>query len=74
MNRNNTNTRTISPFLEGVARTFDFTGSFDDPPLSAKPNPNPISEDWKTIGNDYKNSINIIGEDLNGNKCKPKRK
>ena len=71
MNRNNGKPHSISPFLEGVARTFDLAGSFDDSPIPALQNPNPVAEDWRIIGNDYFNSIKIIGEEKNGNKKKP---
>jgi hypothetical protein len=70
MNHNNSKPHTISPFLEGVARTFDLAGYFDDSDAPESHCPNPISEDWKTIGSDYYNSVKIIGEDLNGNKNK----
>ena len=55
----------LSPILEGIARTFDLAGSFDEiiSPLPASPNP--VADDWRIIGEDYNKSITIINGELN---------
>jgi len=55
----------FSPFFEGLARTFDFAGSFDEtiPPLSDLPNP--VADDWNVISKDYNNSLTIINGEIN---------
>jgi transposase len=55
----------LSPFLEGLARTFDFAGSFDEtiPPLSDRPNP--VADDWNVISKDYNKSLTIIDGEIN---------
>jgi hypothetical protein len=74
MNHNHSNTNTISPFLEGIARNFDFAGSLDyiSPPL--KNEENPILNDWMAVGSDYQNSMKIINEEFYGTKRNPKNK
>ena len=71
MSRSKAKIHSISPFLEGIARTFDLAGVFNDKLLPDLQSPNPIADDWYAIGNDYNNSIKIIGEGNNGNKKKP---
>jgi hypothetical protein len=66
--------RNISPFLEGVARNFDFANTIDDSiPVSAG-GEDPIVNDWRAIGSDYQNSVKIISEELNGSKKNHKKK
>ena len=74
MNRINTKKNFISPFLEGVARTFDFAGIIDD--LSPLPDvqKDPIRNDWKAVASDYQCSVRIINEECNGNKKINKKK
>ena len=63
----------ISPFLEGIARNFDFAGSIVDfPPPSLKDNEALIS-DWRMVGSDYNNSLKIINEELNGTEKKSEK-
>jgi len=55
----------LNPFFEGLARTFDFAGSFDEisPPLIF--NTNPVADDWRIISDDYNNSLTILNSELN---------
>jgi hypothetical protein len=58
----------LSPFLEGIARNFDFAGSIDhlSPPLEN--DKDPILNDWQAVASDYQDSLKIMNEVLNGNK------
>ena len=55
----------LSPFLEGIARTFDLAASFDEIISPLPVSPNPVADDWRTIGEDYNKSITIINSELN---------
>jgi hypothetical protein len=55
----------LSPFLEGVARTFDLAGSFDEITHPIPGSPNPVADDWRAISDDYNKSITIINGKLN---------
>lgn len=58
----------ISPFLEGIARNFDFAGSIVDFPGPPSKDNDALIGDWQLVGSDYNNSIKIINEELNGGK------
>jgi len=62
------NIKIRSPFLEGIARCFDFAGLFNDCSLSPAQNIDPIAQDWQIVCSDYDNSIKIINEELHGDK------
>jgi hypothetical protein len=53
-----------SPFLEGIAKYFDFASFFDDIALPPLQDGNPILYDWQAIGLDNNNSIKIKTEEL----------
>jgi hypothetical protein len=55
----------LSPFFEGLARTFDLAGLFDkiSPPLPDSTNP--LADDWRVISQDYNKSITIINGNTN---------
>jgi hypothetical protein len=57
-----------SPFLEGIAKCFDFAGFFNDCTLPPAQNTDPIAQDWLVICSDYNNSFKIINEELHGDK------
>jgi hypothetical protein len=56
----------ISPFLEGIARNFDFAGSIVDFPAPSLKDNDALISDWRMVGSDYNNSLKIINEELNG--------
>jgi hypothetical protein len=56
----------ISPFLEGIARNFDFAGSIANFPAPSPSDNDAIINDWRMVGSDYNNSLKIINEELNG--------
>jgi hypothetical protein len=63
----------ISPFLEGIARNFDFAGSIADFPAPSLKDNDALISDWRMVGSDYNNSIKIINEELNGTKKKSEK-
>jgi hypothetical protein len=63
----------VSPFLEGIARNLDFAGCIDDFPGSPPKDHVALLNDWKMVGADYKNSMKIINEELNGTKAESKK-
>jgi hypothetical protein len=63
----------VSPFLEGIARNFDFAGCMHDFPGSPSKDHVALLNDWKMVGADYKNSLKIINEELHGTKTKSKK-
>jgi hypothetical protein len=63
----------ISPFLEGIARNFDFAGSIVDFPGPPIKDNDALIGDWQKVGSDYNNSIKIINEELYGTEKKPKK-
>jgi hypothetical protein len=68
MTSTDSNIKIRSPFLEGIAKCFDFIGFFDDISLPALQESNPILNDWQAVGLDYNNSIKIINEELYADK------
>ena len=58
----------IFPFMEGIARNFDFAGSIVDFPGPPIKDNDALIGDWQKVGSDYNNSIKIINEELNGGK------
>ena len=74
MSNNHSEPRDISPFLEGIARNFDFAGSLDNPISLYEGSEDPIDKDWRAVGSDYQNSIAIMENELNGNKKSNKKK
>lgn len=63
----------ISPFLQGIARNFDFAGSISNFPGRPLGDSDALTNDWKMVGSDYFNSIRIINEELNETKNKTKK-
>ena len=64
MTSTDSNIKIRSPFLEGIAKCFDFAGFFADISFPALWNSNPLNNDWQAVGLDYNNSIKIINEEL----------
>jgi hypothetical protein len=60
----------ISPFMEGIARNFDFAGSIGNFPRPNLKDADALISDWRMVGSDYNNSLKIINEELNGSKKK----
>jgi hypothetical protein len=56
----------ISPFMEGIARNFDFAASIVDFPSPSPKDAEALTGDWQKVCSDYNNSIKIINEELNG--------
>jgi hypothetical protein len=63
----------ISPFLEGIARNFDFAGSIVDFPAPSLKDNDALIRDWRMVGSDYNNSLKIINEELNGTNKKTEK-
>ena len=63
----------ISPFLEGIARNFDFAGSIGNFPYPRLKDADALISDWQMVGSDYNNSIKIINEELNGTEKKSEK-
>jgi hypothetical protein len=61
----------VSPFLEGIARNFDFACSMDVFPLPPPQDNDPNLYDWQMVSSDYDQSIKIIDEELNDIKKTP---
>jgi len=68
MTSTDSNIKIRSPFLEGIARCFDFAGLFNDFTLPPNQAADPIAQDWQAVCSDYDNSIKIINEELNADK------
>jgi hypothetical protein len=65
--------RSISPFLEGIARNFDFAGAFDEVISSPDIRENQVQNDWKAVASDYQHSVGVIDKELNGKNEKIKK-
>ena len=63
----------ISPFLEGIARNFDFAGSIVDFPGPPIKDNDALISDWQMVGSDYNISLKMINEELNGSKKKSEK-
>ena len=63
----------ISPFLEGIAKNFDFAGSIVDFPAHSLKDNDALIGDWQKVRSDYNNSIKIINEELNGTEKKSEK-
>jgi hypothetical protein len=74
MTNSQVNNRNIPPFLEGVARNFDFACSINDPLPLSEGGEDPIVNDWKAVGSDYQDSMAIMQKELNGSKRNNKKK
>ena len=57
MTSTDSNIKIRSPFLEGIAKCFDFVGFFADISFPALWNSNPLNNDWQAVCSDYNNSI-----------------
>jgi hypothetical protein len=68
MTSTDSNIKIRSPFLEGIAKCFDFAGFFNDIKLPVNQKGNPIAQDWQAVCSDYNNSIKIINEELYADK------
>ena len=60
----------ISPFMEGIARNFDFAGSIGNFPRPPVKDVDALISDWQMVGSDYNFSLKMINEELNGIKKK----
>jgi hypothetical protein len=63
----------ISPFMDGIARNFDFAGSIVDFPAPSLKDNDALISDWRMVGSDYNNSLKIINEELNGTNKKTEK-
>lgn len=54
----------ISPFLEGIARNFDFAGSIRNFPRPRLKDADALISDWQMVGSDYNFSLKMINEEL----------
>ena len=63
----------ISPFMEGIARNFDFAGSIGNFPHPRLKDADALISDWQMVGSDYNISLKMINEELNGTQKKSEK-
>jgi hypothetical protein len=63
----------ISPFMEGIARNFDFAGSIGNFPRPHLKDADALISDWQMVGSDYNFSLKMINEELNASKKKSEK-
>jgi hypothetical protein len=68
MTSTDSNIKIRSPFLQGIAECFDFSGFFTDISIPSLQEADPLINDWQAVCSDYNNSIPVINEELNAEK------
>jgi hypothetical protein len=65
------NIKSISPFLQGLAGCFDIASFFENVSFPAPKDANSLARDWQAVSQDYNNSLNLINEEFNAAKKIP---